>query len=217
MRGVDATHISTTSLKPLTPLKLELTVKLDHNNFLLWKQQVQAAIKDWEQQDQILLCWLLSSISQGILPELVGCSTASEVWSTVERIFSSHSGANLMQLKLQLQTLKKGGMTMTEYLTKKKSIFDTLAHIGYLIPEEDRIMYVLSGLGSEYDPFVIPITLMKSCYSMPEITALLLTHEVRIDQNMQVESLNVNMAVNKRGGNSFQANSGRGHNQNFNY
>ncbi|KAI9198027.1 hypothetical protein LWI28_008821 [Acer negundo] len=120
MRGVDATHISTTGLKPLTPLKLELTVKLDHNNFLLWKQQVQAAIKgiqlsayidpsisppssknldgtmnesylDWEQQDQILLCWLLSSISQGILPELVGCSTASEVWSTVERIFSSHS------------------------------------------------------------------------------------------------------------------------------
>ncbi|KAI9198979.1 hypothetical protein LWI28_025389 [Acer negundo] len=91
-------------------------------------------------------------------------------------------------------------MTMTEYLTKKKSIFDALTHTGYLISEEDKIMYVLSGLGSEYDPFVIPITSMKSCYSMLEITALLLTHEVRIDQNMQVESLNVNMAVNKKGG-----------------
>ncbi|KAK2661406.1 hypothetical protein Ddye_007939 [Dipteronia dyeriana] len=106
---------------------------------------------------------------------------------------------------------------MTEYLTKKKNIFDALAHTGYVISEEDKIMYVLSGLGSEYDQFVIPITSMKNCYSMPAIIALLLTYEVRIYQNMQIESLNVNIVVNKRGDNSFQANSGRGHNQNFNY
>ncbi|KAK2653411.1 hypothetical protein Ddye_013267, partial [Dipteronia dyeriana] len=31
--------------KILTPLKIELAVKLDHNNFLLWRQQVLAAIK----------------------------------------------------------------------------------------------------------------------------------------------------------------------------
>ncbi|KAK2659525.1 hypothetical protein Ddye_006058 [Dipteronia dyeriana] len=92
--------------KWLTPMKLELTVKLNHNNFLLWRQQVLAAIRgnrlssfidcpvqppnrlnldksvneaylDWEQQDQALLCWILSSISQEILPQLVGCSTAN--------------------------------------------------------------------------------------------------------------------------------------------
>ncbi|KAL5766925.1 hypothetical protein ACOSP7_017542 [Xanthoceras sorbifolium] len=63
-----------------------------------------------------------------LLPELVGCSTVREVWSTIERLFSTLSKAGLMQLKLQLQTLKKGGLGMSEYLMKKKGIFDTLAY-----------------------------------------------------------------------------------------
>ncbi|TXG51511.1 hypothetical protein EZV62_024035 [Acer yangbiense] len=77
-------NLSLHGSKLLTPLKLELVVKLDYNNFLLWRQQVTAAIKGnrlqhfidsssqppnrknpygsaseaflyWEQQDQILL------------------------------------------------------------------------------------------------------------------------------------------------------------------
>ncbi|TXG57217.1 hypothetical protein EZV62_018530 [Acer yangbiense] len=75
--------------------------------------------------------------------------------------------------------------------------------IGYGISEEDKIMYVLSGLGPEYDPFVIHVTSMPNSYSLPEITALLLTHETKIDQHASVEEVNVNMAVNKKsiGGN----------------
>ncbi|KAI9184853.1 hypothetical protein LWI28_001808 [Acer negundo] len=36
---------STTGSRFMHPMKLELTGKLDHNNFLLWRQQVLAAIK----------------------------------------------------------------------------------------------------------------------------------------------------------------------------
>ncbi|KAI9185996.1 hypothetical protein LWI28_012856 [Acer negundo] len=236
-RGEDSTM-------DLTPPKLELTVKLDHNNFLLWRKQVFAAIKgnrlahfldstisppnrldpdgsvreeflDWEQQDQILLCWLLSSVSQEILPQLVGCLTACQAWNTIERFFSSQSRANLIQLKLQLQTLKKASMTMTEYLLKKKSIINALAYSGYGMTEEDKIMYVLSGLGAEYDSFVIPITSMQNYYTMPEIIALLLTHEARIEQHTQTETLNVNL-TNKRGNGNNQQGFGRGQSQNWN-
>ncbi|KAK0582434.1 hypothetical protein LWI29_025645 [Acer saccharum] len=217
--------------KFFTPMKLELTVKLDHNNYLLWRQQIQAAIKGnrlssfidstisapnhknldgsvsetylaWEQQDQMLLCWILSSISQELLPELVGCSTASEAWRTLEQLFTSQSRANVMQLKLQLQTLKKGGLSMTEYIMKKKSIIDALSFTGCVLTPDDKINAILGGLGPEYDSFVIPVTSMPNCYSLPEITALLLTHEVRIEQHTQVESLNVNLAMNKKGNNS---------------
>ncbi|KAK0577492.1 hypothetical protein LWI29_033906 [Acer saccharum] len=87
-----------------------------------------------------------------------------------------------MQLKLQLQTLKKGGSSMSEYLMKKKSIMDALAYIGTALTTDDKIMYILNGLGAEYDSFVIPITSMPGNYnySLPEISALLLTHEARI-------------------------------------
>ncbi|KAK0601129.1 hypothetical protein LWI29_021446 [Acer saccharum] len=230
--------------KFFTPMKLELTVKLDHNNYLLWRQQIQAAIKGnrlssfidstisapnhknldgsvsetylaWEQQDQMLLCWILSSISQELLPELVGCSTASEAWRTLEQLFTSQSRANVMQLKLQLQTLKKGGLSMTEYIMKKKSIIDALSFTGCVLTPDDKINAILGGLGPEYDSFVIPVTSMPNCYSLPEITALLLTHEVRIEQHTQVESLNVNLAMNKKGNNS-QNGYGRGSGQFYN-
>lgn len=56
-----------------------------------------------------------------------------------------------MQLKLQLQTLNKGNLKMSNYLLKKKNIFDSLAFIGQKMSENDKTMYVLSGLGFEYD------------------------------------------------------------------
>ncbi|KAK2662626.1 hypothetical protein Ddye_001200 [Dipteronia dyeriana] len=103
---------------------------------------------------------------------------------------------------------------MTEYLLKKKSIIDVLAYSGYGMTEKDKIMYVLSGLGAEYDSFVIPITSMQNCYSMPEITALLLTHEARIEQHTQAETLNVNLAANKKGNGNNQQGFGRGQSHN---
>ncbi|KAK0581378.1 hypothetical protein LWI29_013065 [Acer saccharum] len=100
-----------------------------------------------------------------------------------------------MQLKLQLLTLKKGGLSMTEYLMKKKSIIDALSFTGYMMTEGDKIMYILNGLGPEYDPFVIPVTSLQTSYSMAEITTLLLTHEARFEQHSQHESLSVNLAA----------------------
>ncbi|KAK2640538.1 hypothetical protein Ddye_028333 [Dipteronia dyeriana] len=208
-RGIDGSQLNLNISKNWTPLKLELTVKLDHNNFLIWRQQVLTIIKgnrlvhfvdssipppnrvdpdgsvreeflDWEQQDQILLCWLLSS------------------------------------LKLQLQTLKKGNLSMTEYLMKKNNFMDALTYTGYAITEEDKIIYVLSGLWPEYDSFVIPTTSMQNYYIMPKITAFLLMHEARIEQHSQTETLNVNMAANRKGNGNNQKAYGRGQSQNCN-
>ncbi|KAL5834483.1 hypothetical protein ACOSQ4_013980 [Xanthoceras sorbifolium] len=161
IRGSDSSQLTLSkSSKNFTSMKVALTVKLDNSNFLLWRQQVLAAIKgsrlshyidpafkppnqintdgsvneaylDWEQQDQNLLCWILSSISQDILPEFVSYLTASEAWKSVEELFASQSRANVMQLKLQLQTLKKNGLTMAEYLLKKKTVMDGFAFAGH--------------------------------------------------------------------------------------
>ncbi|KAL5757084.1 hypothetical protein ACOSQ2_021830 [Xanthoceras sorbifolium] len=149
------------SSKPVIAMKLVLTVKLDNNNFLLWRQHVLVAIKgnllssfidsavspparfnndgfvsevflDCEQQDQILLCWMLSSITQEVLPKFVGYLTASEAWDYI--------------LKLQLQTLKKAGSSMAKYLMKKKSIMDALSFTGHPLTNDDKLMQILGRL-----------------------------------------------------------------------
>ncbi|KAK2653412.1 hypothetical protein Ddye_013268 [Dipteronia dyeriana] len=94
----------------------------------------------------------------------------------------------MMQLKLQLQTLKKGNSSMSDYLMKKESLIDAWMYSGSVVFEDDKVGCILGGLGLEYDALVIPITSMPGCYSLPEINALLLTHEPRIDQHHSSES-----------------------------
>ncbi|TXG58975.1 hypothetical protein EZV62_016804 [Acer yangbiense] len=100
---------------------------------------------------------------------------------------------------------------MSDYLMKKKSLIDALMYSGSVVSEDDKVGYILGGLGPEYDAFVIPITSMPDCYSLPDINALLLTHEARIDQHHSSESLTVNMATNTQGFNHFKSNNNTGY------
>lgn len=81
----------------------------------------------WQWQDQLLASWILSLLSEGILVMMLGLNSSYEIWQTLETNFASQSKARLMQYKLQLQTLKKGGQTMREYLNMVKSCCGTLA------------------------------------------------------------------------------------------
>ncbi|RVX22010.1 Retrovirus-related Pol polyprotein from transposon RE1 [Vitis vinifera] len=67
---------------------------------------------EWEQQDQLLLSWLLSSVSESILPRLVGCDTSFLLWGRLEQYFASQTRAKAKQFKTQLQHTKKGGSTI---------------------------------------------------------------------------------------------------------
>lgn len=56
--------------------------------------------------------------------------------------------------KYTIQTLapeiKKGGLTIAEYLLKIKNITHALASAGHIVFEEDQILHVFSGLGTKY-------------------------------------------------------------------
>ncbi|KAL5794558.1 hypothetical protein ACOSP7_003152 [Xanthoceras sorbifolium] len=62
--------------------------------------------------------------------------------------------ARIMHLRSQLQTLKKGAMSMTDFVVKMKGIVDSLMAAGQTITELDLVSYVLGGLGQEFDPVI---------------------------------------------------------------
>ena len=70
----------------------------------------------WQKQDNILLGWILSSLTELVLAQVAGLSTSASVWQALDRMFSSKSQVRIMQLKLELQTTKKGNLSMTDYL-----------------------------------------------------------------------------------------------------
>ena len=55
-------------------------------------------------------------------------------------IFSSSSKAQIMQLRLEFQTIKKGGESMMEYILKLKTISNDLAAVGEPIKETNQIL-----------------------------------------------------------------------------
>ena len=99
--------------------------------------------------------WLLSSLSTTILGQVIRCLTSNELWIALEHLYSSRSKAKLLQLKIELQTLKKVFLSMSDYFAKMENIVDQCMVVGYLVSGEDLILSILAGLGFEYGIIII--------------------------------------------------------------
>lgn len=100
----------------------------------------------WSRQDQLLFSFLLASMTEGIQSQMIGCSSSAQIWIRVSTLFANRSKARMMQYKLQLQTLKKGSLSMKYYLSKMKSYVDSLAACGHSVSDDDQILYILGVL-----------------------------------------------------------------------
>lgn len=71
-----------------------------------------------EQQDQLLVSWLVSSMIEGVLPRMVGYNTTSHTWTKLDVYFTAQTRAKVSQLKVMLQNIRKTNLNKNEYLLK---------------------------------------------------------------------------------------------------
>ncbi|KAK6131263.1 hypothetical protein DH2020_034998 [Rehmannia glutinosa] len=179
-------------------------------------ESINPAYVSWVRQDQILASWLLSSLSESILITTVGLKSSYAIWNALKTNFASQTIAKVMQYRLQLQMLRKGTMPMREYLNKIKTCCDVLAAAGEPISDKYQVLYILGGLGSEYNPVLVSITSRITPCSLMETHALLLSFENRLEvfDNFQVSpegSASINFtSQNPRRAYNNQGNRGRG-------
>ena len=62
----------------------------------------------WHRQDQLLLSWIISTLTEGVHAQVVGLSTSHDVWSHLAATYGGYSKAQFMQLRFQLLQMKKG-------------------------------------------------------------------------------------------------------------
>ena len=84
----------------------------------------------WLQQDQMILSTLLLSLSEKVMAHVVGLATSHEVWTTLNRLFSSQSQARILRIRYQLSTLQRGNLSISDYYQRAKTLAETLAAIG---------------------------------------------------------------------------------------
>lgn len=115
------------------------------------------------------------------------------MWAALKRQFASSSQSRLMQLRFQLQSIKKGSLSISDYLDKIKEIADQLAAASKPIPLADlTTLYTLGGLGAEYEPFVMSVTSRTDPIDFDKLHGLLITQEHRLALASQLSSLDLN-------------------------
>lgn len=50
-------------------------------------------LQRWFVQHQMLFTWLLSSLSESMLPRVIGCKHSYQVWDKVQKLFYAHMRA----------------------------------------------------------------------------------------------------------------------------
>ncbi|XP_010496781.1 PREDICTED: uncharacterized protein LOC104773814 [Camelina sativa] len=138
---------------------------------------------EWFRADQIVRAWLLGSLSEDILAEVTGTTTAQELWNALARHFNKVSSSRLFELQGKLQSSEKLERPMSEYLRDIRNVCEQLASIGSPVPEKMKIFAVLRGLDREYEPIKVSIEGMIDLVPPPtfdDVTSRLITYADRL-------------------------------------
>ena len=106
---------------------------------------VNPAFVAWDRQDQLIISWLMASMSESLLSRVVSCETSAQIWSTLRTYFASQVRAKISQFKSQLNGLKKGSLSIDEYLLKIRNLVDLLAMVGEEFKAKDHIEAIFNG------------------------------------------------------------------------
>jgi hypothetical protein len=128
----------------------------------------------WHLQDKLLMRALITTLSDELLPHMMGILTSHSLWITLET-FSSHSQTRLMHVRHQLATFKKGVQPIADYFQKAQGFAQLLAAIGHPLEDSDVVSHILNGLGADYDPLVTLITTLSDPVSLSDLYGFLLS------------------------------------------
>lgn len=131
------------------------------NGTILKPEGPEAA--EWERCNDMVLSWLLNSISPDIANSVIYADTAKEVWDDLYNRFSQGNLARIFQIKRAICTLLQEQSSINVYYTKLKTLWDELASYTSIpncscgslkeiqeYQQQERVYQFLMGLNDSY-------------------------------------------------------------------
>ncbi|KAJ6918083.1 hypothetical protein NC651_012338 [Populus alba x Populus x berolinensis] len=109
--------------------------------------------KIWKMHDRALMQLIIATLSSTAISYVIGCVSSHDMWIQLKDRFSTISKARIFQMKSELQTIKKGSDTVTQYLQKIKDARDHLSAAGVYFEDDDIVILALNDLPSDYNTF----------------------------------------------------------------
>ncbi|XP_071680324.1 uncharacterized protein [Lolium perenne] len=132
----------------------------------------------WLSRDQIVLSYLLQSLSREILPHVHRIEHTAGVWPALQEMFAAQNEAKVNNLLVALANTKKLQMTTSEFLSKMQGFADDLIAAGDPLTNRQLVSYILAGLGSDYNALVAALGVATT----PITLSLLFSHLHAYDQ-----------------------------------
>ncbi|XP_031486468.1 uncharacterized protein LOC116254917 [Nymphaea colorata] len=134
--------------------------------------------------DQLLLGWLISSLTDVVHSQIVGLKTTHEVWSALRCKYAAHSRSRIQRLRARLESIRKGIDSIASYFHKVKGIAHQLALACKPVENDDLMSYILAGLPThEYGALRTYLNTKVEQIELEELLSLLLIHEAQCEAN----------------------------------
>ncbi|CAN6553077.1 unnamed protein product [Malus baccata var. baccata] len=154
----------------------------------------------WFENDQNILIWINSTLSDSLIPYTVGVTSARELWAKLESRLATASQSHIHELRSRLRSLVKGELTAAQYLQQIEEIADALASAGAPVEDSDLISVTLHGLPPEFDSFVDAIQFRLGSTTIDELHGLLLSKEIQLNNRKKFVSTAPFQAYNSSAG-----------------
>lgn len=161
--------------------------------------------KAWNRNNNIVISWILNSISKEISSSVIYLKTASAIWNELKERFQQSNGPRIFQLKRDLMNTVQGQDSVSTYFTRLKvlweelSNFDTHCTCGLCTcggaKEIEHTMMFLMGLNDSYAQIRGQILLMDPIPAVNRIFSLVIQEE-RQREIGNNQSMNTPMACN---------------------
>ncbi|XP_019171361.1 PREDICTED: uncharacterized protein LOC109166918 [Ipomoea nil] len=99
----------------------------------------------WVQQDASILSLLISSLSEEVMYLALGQTTARGVWTAAETALGSSTQVCCLNLLGQIQSLRQGDSSTSEYLGRVQHLVEDLALAGRTLTPSEQNLYVFRG------------------------------------------------------------------------
>ena len=106
--------------------------------------------KIWKRQESLLLHAIMESVDSTIAPLVASTTFAQEAWARLHTTYASKSKTRILGLREMLSQLIKENKSVVDYMTVIKTMSDEFAIVRSPLGEEEMVISVLKGLGSEF-------------------------------------------------------------------
>ncbi|XP_072950413.1 uncharacterized protein [Typha angustifolia] len=89
---------------------------------------IDPSINSWIRNNNIVISWILNSVSKDISASVIFSDSAREIWIDLKERYLQKNGPKIFQLRRDLMNLSQGQMSVSTYFTKLKTIWEELGN-----------------------------------------------------------------------------------------